>query len=491
MGSINQNTEIARSAKGKASIQVDKNSLRIRLPRHLYQGKQKYLSIGLADTPENRSRAEAKLITIQRDIDYNEFDATLEKYRTVAKINTATSITSIANPNSNQLTTQEVLSELTVKQMLETFSSKYFFTRKRNRQSQYTFRQHELAILRAFNFKDNLDFYLSKQDVYEAIALTKSGSSMRIKTVSSLKVFCNIFKFDYDFQGLTQGYEPVPRNLPTDEEITEAWHKIKVKGRCCPKKFLENTECWGWIFGVIATYGLRPHEVLAIDHNKSFQPPYYQLYINEVITEGTKTGSRVVFPIPLEWVHLFDLTNPKTSYIEKHRDRFKRSIKLFSSLLAERVDFKGIAFPPYHLRHRYAVRGHELGFPIDDMARWMGHSVTMHTQTYQRNLGENTHFIAYEDGLRRIEALQKIKDGCLSYAELEAQLEKANNRIALLESELALREVIVENKLLPSTEAQVSSKAVELPVKTLNKAPRALRFSKNENKEIANQLKLF
>ncbi|MGI8503372.1 MAG: Arm DNA-binding domain-containing protein [Hassallia sp.] len=485
---LNKNTT-NRVSKGKAKILVFKGYLRIQFPRHLYNGKQKYLSTGLADTPENRSRVEAKLFTIQRDIDYNEFDATLEKYSTVAKINSATSITSIGNPNSNQLTTQEIFSELTVKQMLEVFSSKYFLTRKRNRQSEYTFKQHNTAILRAFNFKDNLDFYLSKQDVDEAIALTKSGSSMRIKIVSSLKVFCKKFKFHYNFEGLTQGYEPVPRNLPTDEEITEAWQKIQVKGRCCPKKFLDNTESWGWIFGVIATYGLRSHEVLAIDYNKSFKPPFYQIYIDDLITEGTKTGSRVVFPLPIEWVEQFDLSNPKTSYIEKHKDRFKINIKGFSSLFAERVDFKGITFPPYNLRHRYAVRGHELGFPIDDMARWMGHSVTMHTQTYQKYLGESTHFIAYEDGLRRMEALQKIKDGCPSYAELEAQLEKANNRIALLESELALREALVENKLLPSTQAQVSSKAGELPA--LNKAPRVLRSDKNEKNEIANQLKLF
>lgn len=441
--STNSHLEVTRTVKGKATIRVDKNYLRIGLPRHLYEGEQKFLSLGLKNTPENWSKAEAKLSTIQRDIDYGEFDATLEKYRPGAKINKANSIASIDNSISDQLTTPKPLSELTVKQMLEVFPSKYFFTRKKGRQSLRTLEQHEQHILRAFKFKNTLDFHLTPEIINKAIGLSDAGSSMRVKLVSSLKVFCEHFDINHNFSGLKNGYKPSPRKLPSDEEIIEGWRLIQVDRNPNNKHFKGNPECWGWIYAVIATYGLRSHEVLAIDYEKSFKSPHYPLYINEEITEGTKTGSRIVFPIPLDWVHLFDIANPKTSYLDKQKEYYLKNLRQFASTLAERQRLKGIKFQIYNLRHRYAIRGHELGFAIDDMARWMGHTVSMHTGTYQKYLGEDTHFIAYEDGLRRIEELQKIKDGCPSYAELEAQLEKANNRIALLETELSLMKIIV------------------------------------------------
>lgn len=436
--STNLHSKTTRSMKGKATIRVDKNYLRIGLPRHLYEGEQKFLPLGLINTPENWSKAEAKLLIIQRDIDYGEFDTTLEKYRPGAKINKPP----IDNRISEQLTTPKPLSELTVNQMLEAFPNKYFFTRKKHRQSLRTLEQHQQHILRAFKFKNTLDFHLTPEIINEAIGLSDAGSSMRVRLVSSLKVFCEHFKINHDFSGLKNGYKPSPRELPSNEEIIEGWRLIQVDKNPNNKHFKGNPECWGWIYAVIATYGLRSHEVLAIDYEKSFKPPRYPLYIDERITEGTKTGSRIVFPIPLDWVHLFDIANPKTSYLDRQKEYYLKNIRQFASNLAERQRLKGIKFQIYDLRHRYAIRGHELGFAIDDMARWMGHTVSMHTGTYQKYLGEDTHFIAYEDGLRRIEELQKIKDGCPSYAELESQLEKANNRIALLQTELSLMKII-------------------------------------------------
>jgi hypothetical protein len=53
--------------------------------------------------------------------------------------------------------------------------------------------------------------------------------------------------------------------------------------------------------------------------------------------------------------------------------------------------------------------------------------VTEHTKTYQKYLGEETHFIAYESGIRKAIELKKIKNGCPSYSELEVQLEMAKD----------------------------------------------------------------
>jgi integrase len=414
------------SIVGKAQIQSNGGYLRIAFPKHLYSGKRKYLSLGLADTKTNRTRAEAKLLEIQRDIDYNEFDATLEKYVPGSK----------NKVNTSNTQGEEQVEQLTLRQMLEAFETRYFRTRKKNRQSQSTFSHHQEVVIRTFNSKNNLDFYLSKKDIDQAIELTDAGTHLRKDTVASLRVFLKSLKFDYKFEsGITKGYEPQERNLPTDAEIVEGWHKIQVEITFDPN-YIGNGESWGWILAVIATYGLRPHEVLAIDYQKSFQPPHHCLYIDEKITEGTKTGSRVVYPLPLEWVKLFDIANPKTSYLDKQKDLFLADLDKFSARVAERMRFKKVGFKPYDLRHRYAIRGRELGYQVDNLAKWMGHDLKEHTQTYQKYWSDDSHVIVYEKGLRRMQELTRIPNGILSYNELETLLKKAKLRIAELEAEL-------------------------------------------------------
>nr|WP_072143599.1 DUF3596 domain-containing protein [Pseudanabaena sp. 'Roaring Creek'] len=55
--------------------------LRLRLPIQLFEGKQKYLTLGLSDTKINFKIAEAKAQEIQTDIVLERFDYTLDKYR--------------------------------------------------------------------------------------------------------------------------------------------------------------------------------------------------------------------------------------------------------------------------------------------------------------------------------------------------------------------------------------------------------------------------
>ncbi len=69
-----------RKNKGSVNIQSIKGRLRLRLPRSIYKGSQKYLSLNLADTKENRKIAEAKVKLIESDIALERFDSTLAKY---------------------------------------------------------------------------------------------------------------------------------------------------------------------------------------------------------------------------------------------------------------------------------------------------------------------------------------------------------------------------------------------------------------------------
>ncbi|MBD2467856.1 Arm DNA-binding domain-containing protein [Nostoc sp. FACHB-145] len=414
------------STVGKARIESNGGYLRIVLPKHLYSGERKYLSLGLADTPTNWTRAEAKLLEVQRDIDYNEFDTSLKKYQPGSK----NQVNTVAPQDKGQV------EQLTLKQMLADFEIRYFWTRKKTKQSQRTFNHHQEVVTRVFNFQKDFNFCLTKKYIDKAIELTDAGTHLRKDTVSSLRVFLKCFKFDYEFEsGIAKGYQPQERNLPTDTEIIEGWQKIQVEHSSCSHK--GNGESWGWIMAVIATYGLRPHEVLAIDYEKSFQQATdYRLYINEEITGGTKTGSRVVYPLPFQWVELFDIPSPKTQYLDKYKDPSLANLDKFSDRFAERMRFKKVGFRPYDLRHRYAIRGRELGYKVDDLAKWMGHSLKEHTETYQRYWSDNSHAIVYEKMLSRQQELETIPNQNLSYSELETLLTKAQQRIAELEAEL-------------------------------------------------------
>jgi len=67
--------------KGSIVVCGLRGMLRIRLPRHLFGGTQKYLYLGLPDTPVNRSAAEEKARAIATDIAFEKFDTSLSRYR--------------------------------------------------------------------------------------------------------------------------------------------------------------------------------------------------------------------------------------------------------------------------------------------------------------------------------------------------------------------------------------------------------------------------
>ncbi len=70
----------SKSPKGTVGIESFQGRIRLRLPRQLFDGKQKYLSLGLPDTILNRRAAEAKAKLIESDIVLERFDYTLAKY---------------------------------------------------------------------------------------------------------------------------------------------------------------------------------------------------------------------------------------------------------------------------------------------------------------------------------------------------------------------------------------------------------------------------
>jgi len=333
-------------------------------------------------------------------------------------------------------------------ELLAEFEKKYFLTRKRNRQSETTFTKLLTVLKRSFN---NLEKPLSDEVLEETIASTSAGTSTRSLLVSALSVLCNTFKYQFEFKGYKDGYKPKERQIPTDEEIVESFYLFK------PNKYGKQSQCqaYQWIYGMLASYGLRPHEVFAVDLDKFLSTANKDnvLYVDDSLTDGTKTGSRVVFPLHPEWVDLFDLKQPKLL-------ETTATLASKSQCISRVFISNNIPFAPYNLRHAYAIRGHVLGMPLKAMADNMGHSVEMHTSTYQKYMTLDTRKEVYAQVMNKAKVQQAEKSELEQLREeneqLKIQLGKAASKIEQLEAELELERKFTDKNRVAQIESQMN-----------------------------------
>jgi integrase len=145
-----------------------------------------------------------------------------------------------------------------------------------------------------------------------------------------------------------------------------------------------------WYWGMMATYGLRPHEVEGA-----------QLIERDLcqVQEGTKTGFRTVVPLPREWVERFGLRERRLRPRLAEVDRPDAAGKW----LSVQIKRQGIPWRPYALRHAFAARlWREGGNRLDlyTAARLMGHTPTQHAKTYRAHIQPHQVAEAAERALR-------------------------------------------------------------------------------------------
>jgi len=222
------------------------------------------------------------------------------------------------------------------------------------------------------------------------------------------------------------------RRIPSTEAIQQ-WLDLVI----------EEDPLWGWVFAMIATYGLRPHEVWHLDGLPDG---------NGLITIGvaarhikvTKTGFRAAVPLPAEWVERYQLggangeqrlaelrarykprfVNEEGMPFDPERDQVKRCdnnerlgavcchklrssdakaefelqhklyawVELASADGKKKTQKRKERCVPYDLRHAYAIRARETtSWSYADVAAVMGHSPEVHRRTYLSEIsGEQT-----------------------------------------------------------------------------------------------------
>jgi len=92
------NVSTGKAPKGSVQIKPSNNRLQLVFS---FGGKRHYLSTGYPDTPQYRKLAKMKASEIEKDILYERFDSTLEKYKPKSALSTVTPVTPISTPKPN------------------------------------------------------------------------------------------------------------------------------------------------------------------------------------------------------------------------------------------------------------------------------------------------------------------------------------------------------------------------------------------------------
>ncbi|MBW4653972.1 MAG: hypothetical protein KME20_13190 [Kaiparowitsia implicata GSE-PSE-MK54-09C] len=212
--------------------------------------------------------------------------------------------------------------------------------------------------------------------VEKTILSTEPNTKTRKRACMALKALCDFAKLEYDPAPLAGNYGPSqvnPRDLPSDALILECYSLIQ-------------NPAWRWIYGVMATYGLRNHEAFRLD--------YERLAAGDrvvAILDNTKTGYHEAWAFYPEWFDEFDLQNVFLPNVD-----ITRSNSSVGHSVTQYFKAVGIPFSPYNLRHAWAVRTLNFNLPYELAAMQQGHSAEVHKRTYHRWIKGDIHQRFYE-----------------------------------------------------------------------------------------------
>ena len=269
-------------------------------------------------------------------------------------------------------------------------------TRKTTWRSSYKpYLKRMLNIYNSCNKKELGDIFLKTLKSY------KEGSRSRKQCATSLSVLAKFLEINLpeDWKLNAKGYglnKASFRDLPTDELIEKLWGEIPNKS-------------WKFVFGLMATYGLRNHEVFFCD--LSSLTNYGDKIIRVLPT--TKTGEHQVWPFHPEWVEKFELSklgnNPEL-LPNINRDLKITTLQNIGKKITDQFKRYSLQIKPYDLRHAWAVRTIFYDLPDTVAARMMGHSVSLHTQTYHHWITKRDQQQAVNNALSKFKNREIIKE---------------------------------------------------------------------------------
>lgn len=248
---------------------------------------------------------------------------------------------------------------------IERFEVAYWDARPKNLDTANSFKKNYRNHFKFLPADQPLTTELLQHVLKTSIAPEQRSREIRYRAFQALANFAGL---DCDLSPLKGCYatEAIdPRNLPSEDKILEVWHSIRNPG-------------WKWIYAVMATYGVRNHEAFFLDTSRLIEEPAV------VTVLRGKTGRRLVYPYPQQWVELMNIRE-----VRKPRTKVEGvSNNTLGCKVSGFFHDRGLPFRPYDLRHAYAIRTAIYGLDVAIAAKLMGHSVKVHCQKYHAFLDE-------------------------------------------------------------------------------------------------------
>ncbi|CDN13509.1 Phage integrase [Richelia intracellularis] len=328
---------------------------------------------------------------------------------------------------------------LTISELLEKFETEYFKNHKRTKKSEHTFYYYYSRTKRFTNPQhlataDNLVSVLEKIDKDWA----------RYNAARAISAFCVTFKIDIDLSNYSKMPEKNSRNIPSDEEIIAGFFRfdeyLDKRGNQVNKNVKDSWQLWRWTYGMLAVFGLRPRE-LFIYPDIDWWLSQENLDLTWKVHKDCKTGGRQALPLHKQWIDEFDLRNPKhLEMLAEAINKKNNNNHAEMTALTQRVSWWfrkiGLDFKPYDLRHAWAIRAHLLRIPIKAAADNLGHSVQVHTQTYQRWFSLDMRKLAINQALSKRSEFEEIKE---DNTRLRVENERLKMEVEKLRMELVYR----------------------------------------------------
>lgn len=259
----------------------------------------------------------------------------------------------------------------TIRGLIEVLEKEYFAIRERNPKTEQTWNGEYLQTFKRF---PNWDKELMQEDLLSVILQTKPNTRSRQRVAMVCELMASTAEIDFDakrYKGRYSISQVEHRDLPSDEEIVRRYYSIPNKS-------------WRWVYGMMACYGLRNHEIFYINLDSLAKAPG----ILE-IEDGGKTGARSVFPCYPEWWlewELWDIKLPSVSG-KNNRELGHSVTKAFGRYKVN---------PAYNLRHAWAVRSMLFGMDVAMASAQMGHSVDLHCSLYHKWISRDQQMKAFQ-----------------------------------------------------------------------------------------------
>ncbi|TVP62808.1 MAG: site-specific integrase [Nodularia sp. (in: Bacteria)] len=315
----------------------------------------------------------------------------------------------------------------TIGELLAQFEAEYFKTHQRTTKSEHTFFYY---FSRTKRFTNAQDLATPENFISSIEKIDKQWA--KYNAARAISAFCQTFKIEIDLSQYSKMPENNPRNIPTDTEIAAGIIKfedyLKNRGNQVNQNVKNSWQLWRWTYGMLAVFGLRPRE-LFISPDIDWWLSKENIDLTWKVHKDCKTGEREALPLHRQWISEFDLRNPK--YLEMLATAISKKDNTNHAeitALTQRVSWWfrkiGLDFKPYDLRHAWAIRAHILGIPIKAAADNLGHSVQVHTETYQRWFSLDMRKLAINQALSKRNEVEVIR-------EENGQLRMENERLKM------------------------------------------------------------